>query len=96
MNCRKACPKDRVEYNSGKVPVSQDPDKTPSNNLSVAETIRSIEENGSWMALKNIETDPAYNDLFETCLGELKQVIGSKPVICTARKPLFSSRPPDQ
>ncbi len=71
-------PKDRVEYNSGKVPVSQDPDKTPSNNLSVAETIRSIEENGSWMALKNIETDPAYNDLFETCLGELKQVIGSK------------------
>ena len=51
-------PEQNVEYNSGQLSVDQHPEDTPSNGLSIAETITSIEENGSWMVLKNVESDP--------------------------------------
>lgn len=64
-------PADRVEYNAGNIPVSQDPTATPQNGLSVAETIRRIEECQSWMALKNVERDPEYKALLDECLDEI-------------------------
>ncbi len=67
----KSLPQNRVEYSSGKVPVNQDPETTPENGLSIEETILSIEENGSWMVLKNIEHDATYKALLESCLGDL-------------------------
>lgn len=72
-------PADRVEYNAGTVPVSQDPKLTPQNGLSVTETIRRIEECQSWMALKNVERDPAYNALLEACLNEIAPL--SEPIV---------------
>ena len=67
-----ALPADRVEYNSGKIPVSQDPALTPRNGLSVAETIRRIEECQSWLVLKNVEHNPAYRALLNACLDEIQ------------------------
>jgi hypothetical protein len=64
-------PEDQVEYNSGDLPVTQDPLKTPRNGLSIRETIQRIEECRSWMVLKNVEVDPSYRQLLDLCLDPL-------------------------
>lgn len=61
-----------IEYNRGDLPVGIDPRDVPANGLAIAETIRTIDENGSWMVLKNIETVPAYRALLMDLLGELE------------------------
>lgn len=64
-----------VEYNRADLPVGVDPAQTPSNGLSIAETIRSIEENGSWMVLKFVEQDPVYRALLADTLASLTPVV---------------------
>ncbi len=64
-------PPSSVEYNAGEIPVDQDPAKTPSNGLSIEETVRRIKECKSWMALKNVEQVPAYAGALERCLAEI-------------------------
>jgi oxalate decarboxylase/phosphoglucose isomerase-like protein (cupin superfamily) len=61
-----------VEYNAGDLPIDQDAAKTPSNGLSIEETIRRIRDCRSWMALKNVEQDPRYRDALERCLAEIE------------------------
>jgi hypothetical protein len=83
-----------VEYNRGDVPVGLDPAATPSNGLSIAETIHSIEHCGSWMVLKFIEQDPAYRALLQATLAELEPIV--KPVTGPMLKPegfIFLSSP---
>ena len=60
-----------VEYNRGDLPVGVDPAEEIGNGLSVVETIRTIEQNGSWMVLKFIERDPQYCALLDEVLDEL-------------------------
>lgn len=64
-------PENQVEYNSGDLPVTQDPLQTPRNGLSIRETIQRIEECRSWMVLKNVEADPSYRQLLDLCLDPL-------------------------
>jgi hypothetical protein len=64
-------PESEVEYHSGKVGVDQDPNSHPSNGLSIAETVRRIEECGSWMVLKNVQQDPVYGKLLREVLDEV-------------------------
>jgi Cupin-like domain len=64
-----------AEYNRGDVPVGLDPADTPANGLSIEETIRRIEECGSWMVLKFVEQDPLYRDLLHSTLAELEPVV---------------------
>lgn len=64
-----------VEYNAAMLPIGLPQDELPTNGLSIAETIRSIEENGSWMVLKLIQKDPVYRDLLHDTLAELKPTI---------------------
>ncbi len=66
---------DHVEYNRADIPIGIDPDAVEGNGLTIADTIRSIEENGSWMVLKWIENDPAYKALLEETLGELRGIV---------------------
>lgn len=68
-------PAELVEYNRGDLPVGQRPDQTPGNGLGIAETIRSIEENGSWMVLKNVERNAACAAKMEECLSDLVGLI---------------------
>lgn len=68
-------PEQSVEYNSGDVPVSQDPNLTPRNGLSIAETIARIEQCKSWMVLKNVEQDPEYRDVLYDCLDEMRPMV---------------------
>ncbi|GGD08756.1 cupin-like domain-containing protein [Aquisalinus flavus] len=65
-------PADQVEYNLGNIDVSQpDPAATPANGLTVAETLANIDRAGSWVALRNIETDPDYRGLMMDCLSPI-------------------------
>jgi hypothetical protein len=69
-------PKD-VEYNAGDLPIGVDPKDVHHTGLSPQETIRRIEECGSWMVLKRVNKDPAYAALLEEALAGVKPVIES-------------------
>ncbi|AYJ87206.1 transcriptional regulator [Sphingomonas paeninsulae] len=65
-----------VEYNRGNLPVGVDSKANIQNGLNIADTIRGIEENGSWMVLKFIEKDAEYRALLNATLNELMPVVG--------------------
>ncbi len=67
-----------VEYNLGKLPLGVRAEDTPSNGLSLGETIRTIETNGSWAVLKNVERDAAYGALLDAALAELEPIVGAR------------------
>ena len=68
-------PASSVEYNLGKLPLGVRPEDTPSNGLTLGETIRTIETNGSWAVLKNVERDPAYGALLDAALADLEPIV---------------------
>lgn len=63
-----------VQCYRGDVPVGVDSDDTPRNGLTVAETVRNIATNTSWMVMKKIEQDPQYRALLDALLAELEDV----------------------
>lgn len=67
-----------VEYNRGDLPIGIDADATPANGLSIAETIRGIEQCGSWMVLKFVEKDPVYRALLDAVLDEIAPVVAPR------------------
>jgi hypothetical protein len=64
-------PERSVEYYSGNVGLSQDGNTYPKNGLSIVETVRRIEECGSWMVLKNVQQDAEFAPLLRTALDEV-------------------------
>jgi hypothetical protein len=71
-------PEGQVEYNLGKLPLGVRPEDTPSNGLTLGETIRTIETNGSWAVLKNVEKDAAYGALLDEALAELAPIVARR------------------
>jgi len=66
-----------VEYNAGNIPISlPDQENTPYTGLSAEETVRRIEECGSWMVLKRAEADPQCLDVLHRCLDEIELLSG--------------------
>ena len=72
LELARALPPEFIEYNSGELPLSSDPARTPLNGLSVEETIRRIEHCKSWMVIKYVQNDPTYRALLLQCLDEIK------------------------
>ncbi len=72
LDLAKRLPAENIEYNAGDMPMSVDPALTPRTGLSIEETLRRIEECKSWMVLKYVETDPAYRELLNQCLAEVR------------------------
>lgn len=68
-------PASSVEYNLGKLPLGVRPEDTPANGLTLGETIRTIDTNGSWAVLKNVEQDSAYAALLDGALRELAPLV---------------------
>jgi mannose-6-phosphate isomerase-like protein (cupin superfamily) len=68
-------PKGSVEYNQGNLPIGINPEDVPTPQLSIEDTIRSIEESGSWMVLKRIEQHPDYAKLLTETLAELEPFV---------------------
>jgi hypothetical protein len=73
-----ALPPESVEYNPGNLPIGIAPEDVPSPSLSPAETVRSIEENGSWMVLKRVEQSPAYAALLNATLAEVEPLVRAR------------------
>lgn len=69
-------PRDLIEYNSGKVAISQDPDAIPSVDLDPVEVVKRIQTAGAWMVLKRIEKAPAYRRLLEDALLSVARARG--------------------
>src|SRR4029453_8516050 len=69
-------PRDLIEYNSGKVAISQDPDSIPSVDLDPVEVVKSIETAGAWMVLKRVENSPEYRTLLEDTLLSVARARG--------------------
>ncbi len=68
LDLMRSLPRDRIEYNSGKASIGQDPDATPVVDLPPEEIIRQIETAGAWMVLKRIESHPTYAALLQEAL----------------------------
>lgn len=64
-----------VEQNLADLPIEVDPTTVRHNGLSVADSIRSIERNGSWMVLKFVEQDATYRALLDEVLDELEPIV---------------------
>jgi mannose-6-phosphate isomerase-like protein (cupin superfamily) len=69
--------RENVEYNAGDLPYGVAPDAVSHTGLSPEETIRRIEECGSWMVMKHVDRDPAYRALLDEALGEMAEVVES-------------------
>lgn len=70
-----ALPDKSIEYNRADLPIGVDPDAVEHNGLSIADTIRTVEDNHSWAVLKNIEQVPEYRALLLDLLEELRPSI---------------------
>ncbi len=84
-----------VEYNAGKIPVSlPDWENTPYTGLSAEETVRRIEECGSWMVLKRAEADPECLGVLNQCLDEVERLSGPiEPGMCEREAAIFVTSP---
>ncbi len=94
LELSRALPEQLVEYNAGNASISQNPDETPRTGLSIEETLRRIEEECSWLVLKNVERDPEYKALLDACLDEIQPF--SDPVapgMCGREAFIFVSSP---
>lgn len=70
-------PESAIEYNFADLPIGISGKPQPTG-IPIGETIRRIEETGSWAALKNIEQHPAYAALLNNLLAELRPMIEAK------------------
>lgn len=71
-------PEHSVEYNPGDLPVGIAPEDIPDNGMTIADTIRMIENSNSWAVLKNIEQVPEYQSLLLSLLEEIRSILESK------------------
>lgn len=90
----KRLPENHVKYNAGNIPVGEILYAGPQNGLSVEETIRRIEECGSWMVLKWAHHDAEYRELLDRCLDQMQLLSESiEPGMCRREAFIFITSP---
>jgi hypothetical protein len=72
-------PRDRIEYNSGKVAVNARPEDVPHIDMPADQVIRQIETAGAWMVIKFVNEDPDYAALLKSFVEEANALAGKKP-----------------
>ncbi|MGQ0659598.1 cupin-like domain-containing protein [Sphingosinicella sp.] len=82
-----------IEYYPGDTPFGVDPKSAPGNGLSIQETIRRIEQCGSWMVLKFVEQDETYRALLDEALAPLEPAVRPTGAMHTHRGFVFISSP---
>lgn len=70
-------PAGSIEYNKSDLPIGIT-EKPGASGLTIGDTIRRIEQTGSWAALKNIEQVPAYAALLADLLAEIRPEIEAR------------------
>ena len=73
-----ALPDASIEHNLGDIPLIVGSDEVTTLDSDPAEIVRTIEANGSWMVLKNVEQDPAYRALLDALLDQVKPLVGER------------------
>lgn len=90
----KRLPPDSVRYNRGDVLPGQRIYTAPPNGLSIEQTIRQIEDCGSWMVLRFVEQDPEYRVLVDECLDEIQALSETElPGMCKREGFIFITSP---
>ena len=74
----KSLPRDRIEYNSGKVAVGVKPEDVPKIDMPAEDVIRTIETANAWMVIKFVNEDLAYNELLRAFVEEANAAAGKK------------------
>jgi hypothetical protein len=74
----KSLPRDRIEYNSGKVAVGVKPEDVPKIDMAAEDVIRSIETANAWMVIKMVEEDPEYRALLEAFVEQANLAAGRR------------------
>jgi len=84
-----------VEYNAGTIPVSlPDWENTPYTGLSAEETVRRIEECGSWLVLKRAEAAPDCFNALNEILDEIEPLSEEvEPGMCEREGAIFVTSP---
>lgn len=72
-------PRDRIEYNSGKVAVGVKPEDVPRLDMPAEDVIRRIETAGAWMVIKFVNEDPEYAALLKSFVEQANALAGKKP-----------------
>ena len=72
-----ALPPTSIEYNKADQPIGVDGKPDPTG-IPIGDTIRRIEQTGSWAVLKNVEQAPEYAALLADLLGEIQSEIEGK------------------
>ncbi|UJA19970.1 transcriptional regulator [Thermoleophilia bacterium SCSIO 60948] len=68
-------PSERIEQNRGAISEVAAADAAERSDLSPGEIARTIETNGLWMVIKNIELDPRYKALLDELLDEVEPIV---------------------
>lgn len=74
----KSLPRDRIEYNSGKVAVGVKPEDVPKIDMAAEEVIAAIETANAWMVIKMVEQDAEYRALLEAFVQQANLAAGRK------------------
>ena len=72
----KSMPRDRIEYNSGKLEPGVRPEEVPGIAMPAEDVIRRIENADAWLVIKGVERDPAYRALLHEFLTEVSSAAG--------------------
>jgi D-lyxose ketol-isomerase len=75
----KSLPRDRIEFNSGKVAVGVKPEDVPRIDMPAEDVIRGIETANAWMVIKFVNEDAAYNEMLTAFVEEANAAAGKKP-----------------
>ena len=72
----KSMPRDRIEYNSGRIEPGVRPEDVPGLSMPAEEVIRRIENANAWLVIKGVELNPAYRGLLHGFLTEVSSAAG--------------------
>jgi hypothetical protein len=87
-------PEPSVEHNVGELPTVVGPDgEVQRVDATPGDVVRTIEENRSWMVLKNVEQDPAYAALLRECLEEVRDLSAAEGGMTLQEGFIFISAP---
>jgi cupin superfamily protein len=87
-------PEERVEHNYADLPTVVAPGEVKRAEMPPAEIARTIDTNGCWMVLKNIELDPDYKRLLDESLDQVAPLVSDREGGMTEREGfIFLSAP---
>lgn len=79
VSLAQSMPRDKVEFNSGKLAPGTKPEDVPQIDMPVTEVIARIEDADAWMVLKNVEQVPSYRQLLKSFLDDAARQAGVDP-----------------